>query len=195
MHRPRPRPHAFLSPVAGLAKPRSMTRWTADRTSPSVSIAVSRPVPTKRSNSTLGMRRLQKAAGASAGGQRFVDFSACALVSLAATCGNRSRPQNDPDDFGGQLPTLRLQTSLRCSFIFLDGSSRLFNLGLRFLPHLSQGRLACLQRLLPKCFLILENRHARFAQALFIFRSSRFGGGDIGACFLDSSFSFAAPLG
>jgi hypothetical protein len=58
------------------------------------------------------------------------------------------RPQNNPDDFNGELSAFSLQASLRCHFVLLDGGSRLFNLSLRPVPRLGDGCGPCLQSLL-----------------------------------------------
>src|SRR5580692_23032 len=197
MYRPLQRPHDFLSPVPGSLNARESACSIAGRASLQRMVPARRHAERRPNNSTATMWQPQKAAGTSAFSRRRADFSELALVSSATTRRSRRRPgpQNDPDDFGRQLPALRLQTSLGCNFIVLDARSRLFNLGLRSLSRLNQGRLARLQRLLPKCLLILENRHTSLAQALFVFRSSRLGGSDIGTRLFDRSFSFAAPLG
>jgi hypothetical protein len=123
----------------------------------------------------------------------------CAVALISSTTTRRSRggsgPQNKSDDFRGQLPAFCLQTGLRRGLVFFDGGTRLFYLGLRFVPHFGYRRGSCLQCLLAKYFLIPENRYASFAQTLLVFRGSRLGGGNIGAGLLDCSFGLAAPLG
>jgi hypothetical protein len=84
--------------------------------------------------------------------RRTMNFSEFALVSSSLSFTRRSwpyrGPQNNPDDFSGELSAFRLQTRLRCHFVLLDGCSRLFNLGLRPVPRLGDGCSPHLQRLL-----------------------------------------------
>src|SRR5580704_7637588 len=197
MHRPLQRPHDFLSPVPGSANARERAWSIARRASLRRMVPARRHALRRPTNSTATMWPRQKAAGTSAFSRQRADFSELALVSSATPRRSRGRPrpQNNSDDLGRQLRALCLETSLCCSFIVVDARLRLFNLGMRFLPRLNQSCLARLKRLLTKCLLILKNRHTRFAQALFVFRSARLGGSDVGARLLDRPFSFAAPLG
>src|SRR5579863_1222316 len=197
MHRPLQRLHDFLSPVPGSVNARESACSIAPRASLRRMVPARRHALRRPTNSRATMWPRQKAAGTSAFSRGWADFSELALVSSATACRSRRcpRPQNNSNDLGRQLPTLRLQTSLGGSFIVFDARPRLLDLGLRFLPRLNQSCLAFLQCLLAKCLLILENRHPSFAQALFVLRGSRLGGSNIGARLLDRTFSFAAPLG
>ena len=105
------------------------------------------------------------------------------------------RLQNGANNRGRQFSALRLQAGLRSYLILLDACPRFFHLSLRPGPRFGHRRRSRLQRQLPARFLTLEYRHARFPQALLIFRGSGLSLGDVGARLFDRALGPATPFG
>jgi hypothetical protein len=106
-----------------------------------------------------------------------------------------SRLEHGADDLGRDSAALGLQLFLGGDLVLLQHQTRLLDLYVCFAAGLCGDCAPRLHRLLPPRFLALENCQASFPQALFVFRGSSFGSGDVSTRFFDCSFGFAAAFG